>query len=60
MHMNIILEDLEEKNIEIVLFPGGMDNRVIPKASDDNDKMCIVKNSYSLFFLEKIQLYLIL
>lgn len=38
--MNILSEDLEEKNIEIVLFPGGMENKVVLGVSDDNDKMC--------------------
>lgn len=38
--MNIVSEDLEEKNIEISLFLGGNENKVVLGSSDDNDEMC--------------------
>lgn len=38
--MNIVSEDLEEKNIDISLFTGENENKVVLGFSDDNDEMC--------------------
>lgn len=38
--MNIVSEDLEEKNIEISLFTNGKENKVVLGFSDDNTEMC--------------------
>lgn len=38
--MNIVSEDLEERNIEISLFPDGNENKVVLGFSDDNAEMC--------------------
>lgn len=37
--LNIVSEDLEEKNVEIELFPNGIKNKVVLGLSDD-DEMC--------------------
>ena len=38
--ISIVSEDLEEKNIEIAMFPNGIENRVVLGLSDDHDEMC--------------------
>lgn len=38
--MNIVSEDLEEKNTEITLFLNGSENKVVLGLSDDNNEMC--------------------
>lgn len=38
--INIVSEDLEEKNIEIELFSRGIENKIVLGLSDDNDEMC--------------------
>lgn len=38
--MSIVSEDLEERNIEIKLFTGESENKVILGFSDDSDEMC--------------------
>ena len=44
--MNIVSEDLEEKNIRISLFTGGNENRVELGFSDDNAEMCFDIRNY--------------
>lgn len=38
--MNIVSEDLEERKIDIELFPNGIKNRVVLGLPDDNDEIC--------------------
>lgn len=38
--MNIVSEDLEEKNIEIIIILNGIANKIVLGPSDSDDKMC--------------------